>query len=302
MTQELLPFDVVILGGGPGGYVAAMRASQLDMRVALIEREQLGGICLNWGCIPSKTILHSAEVLHLIRDAKSLGISVGEVHADYAQALKRARDVAERQARGVAYLMRKYKVEVVHGVGRLLAPTRVHVETQKGPIEIQATEGVIIDTGSSVRWPPTLQPDSKRIISSREVWNVEDLPKSVLLLGAGPIGCEFATVYNAFGVQVTMVEILPRLLPREDPDCSAVLTKEFKKRGINIITSMMLDVAEVYDDGVRVRLVAPPPRQPTQGQDWDTKGTIETTTGQQPAPMDLKVERVMLSAGFVPNR
>jgi dihydrolipoamide dehydrogenase len=293
--------DVVILGGGPGGYVAAMRAAQLGMSVALIEREALGGICVNWGCIPSKAILRSAEVLQLINNAQAFGIRVGDVQADYTAALKRARTVAERQVKGVSYLMRKYQVEVVRGTGRLVASNRVRAETAEGPIELQASKGLIIATGSRVRWVPGLQPNGKRIISSREVWNVEQLPKSIVLLGGGPIGCEFATVYNAFGVQVTLVEMLPRLLPREDPDCSAVLTKEFTKRGITVLTGMILDAAEVHDGGVRVRLAAPPPQQPITVQDWDITRTSVTTASQQPKPVELDVERVMLSAGFAPN-
>jgi dihydrolipoamide dehydrogenase len=284
MTLSDRTFDVVIIGGGPGGYVAAMRAGQLGMRTALVEREALGGICVNWGCIPSKAILRSAEVLKLIGAAGSFGISVGDVRANYGQALSRARAVAERQMKGVAYLMRKYQVEVVPGAGRLVAPDRVGVEQGAQRIELRAARGVILATGSRVRWLPGLRPEGSRIISSREVWNVEDLPRSILLLGGGPIGCEFATVFNGFGAKVTLVEMLPRLLPREDPDSSATLAKEFKKRGINVITGMMLAQAEVHDGGVRVRL--------------------EPASAQPPAavqPLELEVDRLMLSAGFAPN-
>ena len=212
--SEPRSFDVVIVGSGPGGYVAAMRASQLGMSVAIIEKEELGGICLNWGCIPSKAALRNAEVLRTINEAKNFGITVnGEVRGDYNEALKRARGIADRQAKGVAYLMRKYKAEVVRGTGRLLAADRVSVETNEGTVELKANKGIIIATGSRVRWLGGLKPDGNRIISSREVWTTEGLPKSILLVGAGPIGCEFATVYSAYGVEVTLLEALPRVLP-----------------------------------------------------------------------------------------
>ncbi|MBC8077584.1 MAG: dihydrolipoyl dehydrogenase [Chloroflexales bacterium] len=302
MTAEPRSFDVIIIGGGPGGYVAAMRAGQLGMSVGLVEKEDLGGICLNWGCIPSKTMLKSAEVLTTIANAKEFGVTVGEVTADYPKALKRARDIAERQAKGVAYLMRKYKVEVFRGAGKLSAADRVSVEGPEGGVELKANKGVILATGSRIKSLPTLKLDGKMIFSSKEVWNLEYLPKSILLVGAGPIGCEFATVFSAFGSKVTLLEALPRALPREDPESSAVLSKEFKKRGINIVTGMILASAEVQGDIVRVHLEPTPPNKPVQVNDWDTKPGVEQTPAVPPAaPIDLDVERVMLSAGFAPN-
>jgi dihydrolipoamide dehydrogenase len=301
MAQENRAFDVVILGGGPGGYVAAMRASQLGMQVALIEREALGGICVNWGCIPSKAILRSAEVLRLIHEAQAFGITVDGVKADYAKALKRSRDIAERQHKGVIFLMRKYKVEVVQGTGRLTARDRIAVTAADGQFELQARKGIIIATGSRVRPLPGMRIDGKRIISSREVWNVEDMPGSMILLGAGPIGCEFATAFSAFGVKVTLVEALPRVLPREDPDCSAIVTREFKRRGIDVVTGMSLASAEAHETGVHVRLQPTPP-QPVQV--WGNAPKMEAAGDGPVSPaglQELEADRVLLSAGFTPN-
>jgi dihydrolipoamide dehydrogenase len=257
-----------------------MRAAQLGMSVALVEREALGGSCTNWGCIPSKALLRSAEVLRLIKNAEAYGISVDDARGNYGKAVRRARDIAERQVKGITYLMKKYGVEVVRGNGQLVDNKHVRAETAAGSYDLFAKKGVIIATGARVRWHSGLQPDGSRVISSREVWNVEDLPRSILLLGGGAIGCEFATIYNAFGVNVTLVEMLPRLLPREDPESSAVITKEFKKRGITVHTGMAMAAAETLKDGVAVRLESP--------------------TADQ-APIELTVDRVMVSAGFVPN-
>ena len=280
MDPEL--HDVVIIGGGPGGYVAALRAAQLGMTVAVVEREALGGMCLNWGCIPSKALLHSAEVLITLQEAEPLGVYVDGVRGDYGQAIRRARSVAERQARGVAFLMRKYGVTVVSGQGRLTSSTDVLVETSGSSRVLRAARGIILATGSRVRPLGGLVPDGQFIFSSRDVWGRENLPQSVLLLGGGPISCEFATVFHAFGAKVTIVEALPRLLPREDASSSEALTRAFRKRGIEVVNGMILDGIEPHGSGINVRLVP-------------------TNTSTDQSPIERTVASVMLNTGFAPN-
>jgi dihydrolipoamide dehydrogenase len=274
-------YDVVVIGGGPGGYVAAIRASQLGLRSAIVEREALGGICTNWGCIPSKALLRSAEVLHLIQRANEFGISVGEVQADYAAALERCARVVATQQRGLSFLMRKNKIDVVSGTARLLTANRVRVSGgPEGEQELLARK-VIIATGSRLRALPGVELDGRRIISSREVWGIPERPESLLIIGAGPIGVEFATVYAAFGCAVTIVEFLPRLLPLEDEEMSAELARQFTRRGIRLLTSTKVERAAVEGGRVTVAL-APAP-------------------GGAGQPQTLQVDRVLVSVGFLPN-
>ncbi len=275
-------YDVVVLGGGVGGYVAAIRASQLGLRAAVVEREALGGICLNWGCIPSKALLRSAEVLSLFNHAKDFGITVGEVQADYGAAIKRCLGIVDRQVKGVGFLMRKNKIDVHSGEGRLNGASQVIVKDGQGAETPLSTRNVIVASGSRVRTIRGVEIDGHVVASSREVWSIQDLPKRVVVLGGGPIGVEFATVFQAYGCEVTIVEMLPRLLPLEDADMSKVLTRAFTKRGIKVLTSTKVDRVAVQDGKALVHVVP-------------------ANEGDAGVPQALEADRVLYAVGFAPN-
>ena len=226
-------YDLVVIGSGPGGYVAAIRAGQLGLKAAIIEKEALGGTCLNWGCIPTKALLKNAEIVSYVRRSDEFGLKFDGFHADYEVAMSRSRRVVDRNTRGVRFLLRKNNVEHIEGTGRLVAPNRVSVEPQGAVIE---AKNVIIATGSRPRSIPSLPVDGKRIISSRESIVLTDLPSSMVIVGGGAIGVEFAYIYAMYGVDVTIVELLPRLVPNEDEDISAQLERSFKSLGMNILT------------------------------------------------------------------
>jgi dihydrolipoamide dehydrogenase len=279
---EELTYDVVVIGGGPGGYVAAIRAAQLGLHTAVVERESLGGICLNWGCIPSKTLLRNAEVLSLVNHAKEYGITVHEVSADYAAAMARCASVVDKQVKGVSFLMGKNKIDVHKGEGRLASATQVVVRDEQGAEKSLQTRAVIIATGSRVRMLRGVEIDGSVVVSSREIWSVTDLPKQVVVLGGGPIGVEFATAFNAYGCEVTIVEMLPRLLPLEDKDMSAVLERSFKRRGIKVLTGARVDRVEVADGTARIAI--------------EPAGEGSKVTSQV-----LEAQRVLYGVGFMPN-
>ena len=274
-------YDVAVIGGGPGGYVGAIRAAQLGLKAVVVESGELGGICLNWGCIPSKAILRNADVLMTIAHAKDYGITVGEVSADYGAAIDRCNKIIQTQVRGVNFLMRKNKIDVIRGRGKLVAADRIAVSGgADGDREVRA-KNIMIATGSRVRPLQGVTIDGEHVISAKEIWNVKTLPKSILIIGAGAIGVEFATVFQAYGCEVTIVEFLPRVVPLEDEELSAELAKQFTRRGITLLMATKVDGAEVKGDKVAVAL------SPAPG------GTGEART--------IEVERVLLAAGFVPN-
>lgn len=275
-------FDMVVIGGGPGGYVAAIRAAQLGLRVAIVERAELGGICLNWGCIPSKALLRSAEVITLIRHASDFGVSVGEPTPDYAAALKRCASIVDKQTKGVGFLMRKNNIEVVRGSATIASPTQVQVTGGASGDRTLATRTIVIATGSRVRPLPGVEIDGKNIVSSKEVWSVTDLPARVAILGGGPIGVEFATIYRAFGVDVTVVEMLGRIIPQEDEESSKELTRSLTRSGVKILTDTKVDKATLTATGVALSLV--PARD-----------------GGAAAARTLDTDRVLVGAGFIPN-
>jgi dihydrolipoamide dehydrogenase len=234
-------YDCVVIGAGPGGYVAAIRAAQLGLRTACIEREGLGGICLNWGCIPTKALLRSAEVLELLHRAKEFGIIVDGFRADFPAIIKRSREVADKISKGVAFLFRKNKIDHLAGTARLLPrsggwrPHEIAIESQGGTQTITAKH-VIVATGARARSLPGIALDGERIIEYRRAMTLPEQPRSLVVLGAGAIGVEFASFYRALGVEVTIVEYLPRLVPNEDPEVSAELRRAFERRGIKILT------------------------------------------------------------------
>jgi dihydrolipoamide dehydrogenase len=248
-------FDVIVLGGGPAGYVCAIRAAQLGLHTAVVEKEKLGGVCVNIGCIPSKALLHSAYVANLIRhEAKDLGITVGQVELDFGTAMRRSRQVSEQNSKGVEFLLKKHKVTVVRGTGTLLAGRKVRV----GNDVLSATRAVVLATGTRAKGLPQagLEINGRSVISSDEALLLDRAPKSVAIVGAGAIGVEFADVFNAFGSQVTLIEILPRILPLEDADSSSAIAKSFKKRGITCLAGAKVTAARVSDQGVALELQA----------------------------------------------
>ncbi len=230
--------DVAVVGTGPGGYVAAIRAAQLGLSVAVVEDDRPGGVCLNWGCIPTKALLRNAEVLHLVEKAETFGIRIEKFQADYAEAVRRSRSVADRMAKGVEFLFRKNKITLVAGLGALASPTRVTVTPVAGGAATDTIEArhVILATGSEPKSLPGVAIDEKRIISSNGAVRQEQRPASLIVIGAGAVGVEFADVYRTYGAEVTLLEALPRVVPVEDEDVSKELARSFQRRGIEIKT------------------------------------------------------------------
>jgi dihydrolipoamide dehydrogenase len=237
-----MDFDIIIIGSGPGGYVAAIRAAQLGKNVAIIEKESLGGVCLNWGCIPTKALLKSAQVFNYINHAKEYGISVSGAKADFDGMIKRSRDVANGMSKGVQFLMKKNKIKVVEGTGKLLRGRKVEVVSADGKKSTISAENIIIATGGRAKALPHIPIDGKKVIGYREAMSLEKQPKKMLVIGAGAIGVEFAYFYNSIGTEVTVVEFLAQgLVPREDPDISKELARSFKKAGIKVMANSSVE-------------------------------------------------------------
>jgi dihydrolipoamide dehydrogenase len=250
-------YDVVVIGSGPGGYVAAIRCAQLGLKTACVERESLGGICLNWGCIPTKALLRSAEVLDNFHAAKEFGIIAGEVRADFPAMIQRSRGIADKVSKGVGFLFRKNKIAHLTGTAKLLPrqgpwkPHQVELASKDGTQTIE-TKHVILATGARARSLPGIELDGERIIEYRKAMTLAAQPRSMVVLGAGAIGVEFASFYRSLGVEVTIVEFLPRLVPNEDPDISKELARAFDKRGIQALTNHKLTAAKAGPSGVAI--------------------------------------------------
>lgn len=232
-----MKYDVIVLGSGPGGYVTAIRASQLGLKTAVVEREALGGICLNWGCIPTKALLKSANVFEYIEHAEDYGISVAAPKADFGGMVKRSRGVADGMSKGVQFLMKKNKIDVIMGNGKLLPGKQLEVTDEAGKKQNLSADHIIIATGARSRQLPSIPQDGKKIIGYREAMTLKDQPKRMVVVGSGAIGVEFAYFYNAIGTEVTVVEYQDRIVPVEDSDVSKQLEKSFKKSGIKVMTS-----------------------------------------------------------------
>lgn len=252
------PCDLIVVGGGPGGYVAAIRAAQLGMQVALVEREALGGICLNWGCIPTKALLRNAELYHLMQRGAEFGLLCENLRFDFGTIIARSRRIADRLAKGVEFLMRKNKIRVLRGSGRLAGAGAVVVQDAAGtPTATLRAPHVILATGARPRALPTLPFDQSQVLSSTEAMVLPEVPESLVIIGAGAIGVEFAYFYNAFGSKVTLIEMLPRVLPLEDHDISAALHTSLAKQGIDILVDGRVEGAEVATNGVQVQVQTP---------------------------------------------
>jgi dihydrolipoamide dehydrogenase len=247
-------YDVIIIGAGPAGYVSAIRAAQLDLKTAIVDKRWLGGICLNVGCIPSKALLKNAEVAHTLRErGEEFGFTLENLNLDYSVAVKRSRKVSERLVNGVGYLMRKNKVDVHMGEAQVTAKDTVKVTNEEGETSELKTKNIVVATGASAIVPSGWEIDGEHILTYWEAILQEKLPESVVIIGSGAIGVEFATVWNSYGVDVTIVEMLPRLVPLEDPEVSKELTKAFKKRGIKVLTGYRVESLGVEEDVVKVK-------------------------------------------------
>lgn len=249
-----MAYDVIVLGSGPGGYPAAIRASQLGKKVAIVERESLGGICLNWGCIPTKALLKSAQVYEYAKHAADYGIEVNDPKQNFEKVIKRSRGVAEKMSKGVQYLMKKNKIDVVMGNGKLLAPGKLEVTAADGKKQVLEAKNIVIATGGRARQLPSLPIDGKKIIGYREAMVLPQQPKSMLVVGSGAIGCEFAYFYNCMGTKITIVEFLPRIVPVEDEEISKELEKQFKKQGMEILTNSEVISIDTNGDGINAKV------------------------------------------------
>jgi dihydrolipoamide dehydrogenase len=247
-------YDVIVLGSGPGGYVAAIRCAQLGLKTAIVERELLGGICLNWGCIPTKALLRSAEILHYAQHAKDYGLKIaGEIEADLDAVVKRSRGVAKQLNQGVTHLMKKNKIAVHMGEGTLTGPTSLTVKGEKGEEKLTAKH-IIVATGARARDLPFAKADGKRVWTYRHAMTPKEMPKKLLVIGSGAIGIEFASFYNDMGCDVTVVEMLDRIVPVEDKDVSAFLEKSLTKQGMTIMTGAGVEDLKVSDKGVKAEI------------------------------------------------
>ncbi|MDA0363717.1 MAG: dihydrolipoyl dehydrogenase [Bacteroidetes bacterium] len=246
-----MEYDVIVLGSGPGGYVAAIRASQLGLKTAVVEKENLGGVCLNWGCIPTKALIKSAQVFEYIQHAEDYGITVKEATHDFGKVVKRSRDVADGMSKGIQFLMKKNKIDVVMGYGKVLPGKKLEVKGDQGT-QILSAKHIILATGGRSRQLPSLPQDGKKIIGYREAMTLATQPKSMVIVGSGAIGVEFAYVYHAMGTKVTIMEYLPNIVPNEDVDVSQALERTFKKSGIDIQTGTEVTKVDTSGKGCLV--------------------------------------------------
>ena len=252
-----MAYDVIVLGSGPGGYPAAIRASQLGKKVAIVEKESLGGICLNWGCIPTKALLKSAQVFEYAKHSKDYGITIANPSADFGSVISRSRGVADKMSKGIQFLMKKNKIDVIMGFGKLIAPGKLEITATDGTKKVEEAKNIIIATGGRARELPSLPVDGIKIIEYRKAMSLPSLPKSMIVCGSGAIGSEFAYFYNSLGTKITMVEFMPRLVPVEDEDISKELEKQFKKQGMAIMTNSEVLSVDTSGKGVKAKVKTP---------------------------------------------
>ena len=250
-------YDLIVIGSGPGGYVAAIRASQLGLKCAVVERESLGGICLNWGCIPTKALLKSAQVFEYIKHASDYGITVSEASADFGAVIKRSRGVADSMSKGVQFLMKKNKIDVIMGNGKVKPGKKVEVTAADGAVTVYDAKNIMIATGARARALPNIPIDGVKVIDYRKAMSLESQPKSLVVIGSGAIGVEFAYVYAAMGTKVTIVEFMPNIVPVEDEDVSKELAKQYKKLGIDVHTNSSVESVDTAGEGCKVSVKTP---------------------------------------------
>lgn len=265
-------YDTIVIGSGPGGYVAAIKASQLGQKTAIVEKEHLGGICLNWGCIPTKALLRNAEVVNLLKEGKTFGFSFDNLKVDYSAAQQRSRQVSQRQAKGVAFLMKKNNIQVIDGFGALKSPTEVDVNG-----ETHTAKNIIIATGARARSIPGVTIDGQKLLTAHEALEITEVPASIIVVGAGAIGMEFAHVFRSYGAEVTVVEMLPRVLPLEDEEISQEVAKQFGRNGIKVKTGAKVEKVETEGEGVTLTI--------------SQNGQTET----------LKAGKALIAIGVAPN-
>jgi dihydrolipoamide dehydrogenase len=271
-------YDVVIVGAGPAGYVCAIKAAQLGLKTAIVEKQFLGGVCLNVGCIPSKSLLKNAEIAHLLRErAKEFGIAFENLTLDFSVAVKRSRQVSGRLTKGVGFLMKKHKIDVYMGVAQITAKDTLQVTDEKGAVTPIKGKNIVIATGAQAAVPGAWKVDGEKVVTYWEAILQEKLPKSVIVIGSGAIGVEFSTVWHSYGTEVTIVEMLPRLVPLEDEEVSTELEKAFKKRGIQFLTNHRVEAVETTPQGVRVKV------------------------SSQEGEKTLEAEQALIAIGFRPN-
>lgn len=288
-------YDLIILGSGPGGYVAAIRAAQLGLKTAIVERENLGGICLNWGCIPTKALLRSAEIFHYMQHAKEYGLVAREIEADLDAVVKRSRGVAKQLNQGVTHLMKKNKIAVHMGEGKLTGPTTLEVTGDKGT-ETLSAKHVIVATGARARDLPFAKADGKRVWTYRHAMTPKELPKKLLVIGSGAIGIEFASFFNDMGADVTVIEMLDRVVPVEDADISSFLEKSLTKQGMTIMTGAALESLEPGAKGVSAKIKAKGGKVHT-----DDYSHVIVAVGIQPNTENIGLEKlgVKTDRGFI---
>lgn len=272
-----MAYDVIVIGSGPGGYVAAIRASQLGYKTAIVEKESMGGICLNWGCIPTKALLKSASVYEQFTHAADYGLEATDFKANFGAVVKRSRGVADKMSKGIAFLMKKNKIEILMGYGKLNAKKEVEVTGADGKVVTHQAKHVILATGARSRQLPNLPIDGKKVIGYREAMVLPEQPKTMIVVGSGAIGVEFAYFYNSIGTRVTIVEFMPRIVPVEDEDVSKELEKSFKKKGITVMTNASVEKVDTSGAGV--------------------KATVKTATGD----MILEADVVLSAVGVAAN-
>ena len=248
-----MSYNLIVIGSGPGGYVAAIRASQLGMKVAIVEKESLGGICLNWGCIPTKALLKSAQVFDYVNHSENYGIKISKSSVDFDSIISRSRGVADGMSKGVNFLMKKNKIDILNGFGKIISKNEVEVTTEENKKEIHKSDNIIIATGGRSRELPNLKIDNKKVIEYRKAMTLEKQPKKMVVVGSGAIGSEFAYFYNSIGTEVILVEYLPNILPLEDIDVSKQLEKSFKKAGVNIMTNTEVLSVDTKGKGCKVK-------------------------------------------------
>ena len=273
-----MAYDLIVVGSGPGGYVAAIRASQLGYKTAIVEKESLGGICLNWGCIPTKALLKSASVYENFTHAADYGIIATDFKPDFGAMIKRSRGVADKMSKGIQFLMKKNKIDVLMGMGKLNAKKEVEVTGTDGVVTVHQARHVILATGARSRQLPNLPQDGKKVVGYREAMTLPEQPKTMIVVGSGAIGVEFAYFYNSIGTKVTVVEFLPRIVPVEDEDISKELEKSFKKKGITIMTNASVEKVDTTGAGV--------------------KATVKTATGEMILEADVLLSAVGIAANI----